>query len=326
MFKLPHVPRSEDLIEKAFRRGADKAKEQRSTRKGWRDVRMRKSEEDRVKTVGAIVRSDLNAVIKRFPSYDKLPVFYQRLLDLKVDKDRFKKALGAVQWCEDNVQKAESKALLNIRGARTTSSHMKEFLGRTASIIKQISAELDELVTIKRLLVEFPTVEDVPTLVVAGYPNVGKSTFMKNLTGSKVKVAAYPFTTQDILIGHTKIKYQRYQIIDTPGILDRPMSERNNIELQAILALSELADAILFVFDPTQEEEPQTNLMHEIEEGFGVPVTVIINKSDSAEVRKVEELRANLGVPKNLAISSLSQEDCRRVFEHIFIRQKIVGG
>jgi nucleolar GTP-binding protein len=326
MFRLPYVPRADDLIEKAFSRGADKAKAQRSTRKGMRDVRMRMSEENRITSINAVIKSDLNAIIDHFPSYDQLPVFHQRLLDLKVEKDNYKKSLGAVQWCADRVQKLEGKVLPRIKKTRTTSSHMKEFLGRTASFIKQISAELDTLVAIKSILLEFPVVEDIPTLVVAGYPNVGKSTFMKNLTGSNVKVASYPFTTQDILIGHTMIRYTKYQIIDTPGILDRPMSERNNIELQAILALSELADAIVFIFDPTQDEAPQINLMKEIEEGFGVPVTVVINKSDAAGKVRVEELRSKMGVPKNLAISSLNAEECRSVFEHIFIQQKTASG
>ena len=326
MFKLPYVPRADDLIEKAFSRGAAKAKEQRSTRKGTRDVRMRMSEEDRIRSVNAVIKSDLNGVIQYFPSYDELPVFHQRLLDLKVDKDTYKKSLGAVQWCADRVQKLEGKVLPKIKRTHTTSSHMKEFLGRTASFIKQISAELDALVAIKSILLEFPVVEDIPTLVVAGYPNVGKSTFMKNLTGSNVKVASYPFTTQDILIGHTKIRYTKYQIIDTPGILDRPMNERNNIELQAILALSELADAILFIFDPTQDEGPQVNLMKEIEEGFGVPVTVVINKSDSVDRGRLDELRSRLGIPEDLAISSLDAGDCRRVFERILIKQKTVEG
>ena len=33
-------------------------------------------------------------------------------------------------------------------------------------------------------------------------------------------------------VGHMDYKYLRWQVIDTPGILDRPLEERNTIEMQ----------------------------------------------------------------------------------------------
>ena len=35
-------------------------------------------------------------------------------------------------------------------------------------------------------------------------------------------------------MGHVDYKYIPWQVIDTPGILDRPLEERNTIEMQAI--------------------------------------------------------------------------------------------
>ena len=43
----------------------------------------------------------------------------------------------------------------------------------------------------------------------------------------------------------------RFQVIDTPGLLDRNPEERNTIELQAITALAYLNSAIIFILDPT---------------------------------------------------------------------------
>ena len=59
-----------------------------------------------------------------------------------------------------------------------------------------------------------------------------------------------------------------YQLVDTPGLLDRPMEERNQIEMQAIAALEHVGDLCLFLMDPSEtggtSMEEQTNLLNEV--------------------------------------------------------------
>lgn len=52
------------------------------------------------------------------------------------------------------------------------------------------------------------------------------------VTRADVDVQPYAFTTKSLFVGHTDHKYLRWQIIDTPGLLDRPLEERNTIEMQ----------------------------------------------------------------------------------------------
>lgn len=40
-------------------------------------------------------------------------------------------------------------------------------------------------------------------------------------------------------------------MIDTPGILDHPLDQRNIIEMQAVTALAHLRAAILYILDPS---------------------------------------------------------------------------
>jgi nucleolar GTP-binding protein len=61
------------------------------------------------------------------------------------------------------------------------------------------------------------------TLIVTGFPNVGKSSFMNNVTRADVEVQPYAFTTKSLFVGHTDYNYLRWQVIDTPGILDHPL-------------------------------------------------------------------------------------------------------
>jgi GTP1/Obg family GTP-binding protein len=42
-------------------------------------------------------------------------------------------------------------------------------------------------------------------------------------------VQPYSFTTKSLYVGHTDYKYLRWQVIDTPGLLDHPLEERNTI-------------------------------------------------------------------------------------------------
>lgn len=54
-------------------------------------------------------------------------------------------------------------------------------------------------------------------------------------------------------MGHTDYKYLRWQVIDTPGILDHPLEERNVIEMQAVTALAHLRAAVLYFCDLSEQ-------------------------------------------------------------------------
>lgn len=314
MFRINYVPSADELIDKAFRAGKKEVSKTRSkgSRKP-RDEKLWRGEETRVKTVGGILERELCAVVNQFPRFEQLPPFYQRLLDIKVGRDRYKRNLGAVNWASEGLHKLMRGASKNIKRNKS-SDYAKQFMGRSASIVKQISSDLDSLIEIKHILLSFPTLKEVPTLVVAGYPNSGKSTFVRSLTGSRVEVAGYPFTTKSLNIGYKKLGYQEIQVIDSPGLLDRPMSARNKIELEAVLALSDLADKILFLIDPTQDLKPQVHLLDEIRENFKVPVIAAVNKTDAVDAKKFKKVAG-------IFLSADKPEECARVFEKIFERR-----
>ena len=73
-------------------------------------------------------------------------------------------------------------------------------------------------------------IEKGKVIAVIGPSGTGKSTLLRQITGADPQVANYPFTTKGIQIGHTERRWQEIQIIDTPGLLDRPVLEMNDIE------------------------------------------------------------------------------------------------
>ena len=123
-------------------------------------------------------------------------------------------------------------------GAESTPLRRSAF-GRFSSIMRSIERDLLFLNEARNLLRKMPSIDpEAPTILIAGYPNVGKSSFIISITGARPEVASYPFTTRGIVVGHLLRGDKRYQVVDTPGLLDRPMGERNEIERQAVAALS----------------------------------------------------------------------------------------
>jgi len=236
--------------------------------------------------------SRLETYVKNFPSLDKLPLFYQEIIDIKIDTNKLKKSLGAVDWARKTVEMVyttQSSSLTKSGNVEFLKQKQKEIYGRVSSIVKQVDKNLVFLANAQKILRTFPDIEDIPTVVIAGYPNVGKSSLIRQLSAAKPEIAQYPFTTKQIFVGHMEktIRYEkkRYQIIDTPGLLDRPLSERNNVERQAIAALRHLADLIVFIFDPSEtsgyQMSEQKLMLENIQNLFNdVPFLIVENKVD----------------------------------------------
>ncbi len=268
--KLPTVLTAEELLDKAFGR---------ASKVGGKNPRERAI--NKLATVSNVLRDYFNKIIKSHPSYENLPDFYREMIDLTVGVRRIKKALASLNWANEMIQKIINKSVREIKGGKNPVQVLRSAYGRISSIIEQIDEELRFLNDLKRRLREIPALTDEPTVVVAGYPNVGKSSFVAKVSSVKSEVASYPFTTKQIHVGYIELERgRRIQIIDTPGLLDRPLEKRNEIEKKAILCLKHIADCILFIIDPTMDLEPQLKLLEEIKENFDVPVIVAYSKAD----------------------------------------------
>jgi len=236
-----------------------------------------------------IVISTLNGYIDKFPRIDKKEDFLPELVDLVIGIDRYKKALGALNWASSRIDKLKNDSLREIRGTKDPvriDSIKNSFYGRMSSLIKRINDDLLFLQEAKNKFRKLPAVDPgVPTVVVAGFPNVGKSSLVAKLSTATPQIAPYPFTTKGIVIGHVKDDWRMFQIIDTPGLLDRVFEDRNDIEKQAVLALRYLTDVMVFILDPSEtcgyDMEKQSALLESVKVNFSnVPMIVAESKSD----------------------------------------------
>ena len=279
----------------------------------------------RTETFITDLTSQLESYVKNFPSIDKLPLFYQEIIDIKIDTDKLKKSLGAIDWARKTtlmVYSTQNSSLIKSGNVDFLKQKQKEIYGRVSSIVKQVDKNLVFLSNAQKILRTFPDIEDIPTVVIAGYPNVGKSSLIRQLSAAKPEVAQYPFTTKQIYVGHMEktVRYEKkqYQIIDTPGLLDRPLSERNNIEKQAIAALRHLADLIVFIFDPSgtsgYQMSEQTLMLEDIKKLFcDVPFIIVENKVD---VKNTGSANRKISCTTGDGIEELRQE-ILSVLDHI---------
>lgn len=273
--KLPTVPTADEILDRSFRRAAKKMKEK---------LNKDRANEEFVRAVRSAIHDRLVYIIRGFPEFDKLPQFYRELTDILFGIDRIKQSLGAVGWAAKHTGMVGGELAFQARKSTDSLGVRKRAVARLASMVHQIDGDLIFLNEVRNVLRTLPHIDDSFTVVIAGYPNVGKSSFIRRVSTATPEVASYPFTTKGIIVGHRDVGRERVQFVDTPGILDRPADERNAIERQALSAVINVADVILFILDPTghcgYSANAQLNLLNEVQGMVEIPVVVVANKSD----------------------------------------------
>lgn len=169
-----------------------------------------------------------------------------------------------------------------------------------ATIMKRQGANLTYLEQVRQHLSRLPSIDPYTrTIIICGFPNVGKSSFINKITRAEVEVQPYAFTTKSLYVGHTDYKYLRWQVIDTPGILDHPLEERNVIEMQAITALAHLRACVLYFMDISEQcghsLDEQVKLFESIKPLFAnKPLLVVLNKVDIIELNELDSDRRKI--------------------------------
>lgn len=293
--------RAEDIIEFAHTRSLRTSMKSSTRLKKVERVRIR--EITRLKQFTKNVKIKLRAIVEEFPSIDRIHPFYQELAEILVGIDKMKRALGAVNNCVPPIDDITNKHLEAMRLSKEPQQIRRSrsaAKGRIASILRATSKNIDIIIEAKITLERLPAiVPNSPTIVCAGFPNVGKSTLVRAVSTAEPEIAYYPFTTKSVIVGHLTVENQTVQIVDTPGILDRPMSKRNEIEREAIAALKYLAHVIIFMVDPSEAcgwtLNEQINLYNEVRRMFVLnPLLSVINKVDITPPDKLEIARSKL--------------------------------
>lgn len=265
-----------------------------------------------------------------FPRLNDIHPFYADLCNTLYDRDHYKLALGQINTARSLVDSIARDMIRMVKYGDSLyrcKCLKRAALGRMCTVLKRQKSSLAYLEEVRKHMSRLPALDpNTRTLLLTGFPNVGKSSFMNKITRANVDVQPYAFTTKSLFVGHCDYRYLRWQIIDTPGILDHPLEERNTIEMQAITALAHLTCSVLYMIDISEQcgytIEQQCSLFESIRPLFAnKQLILVINKIDqqpwetleSEHRERIEKLTENVPNCTLMCMSNTSEEGVSEV-------------
>ncbi len=275
-------PPSSAILDAAFRRA------HRATPHGQgRDERDRRRAQLKIIRSAAVSIRHLR-IATRPLTHPRPAPFLGKLLDQKFGDGAVDRSLRRIRRAEERIRtllQEEQRNLGSSEGHEGNAELVRRFYGRLASHLREVDPDLLLVQAAVRYLKDRPTLDpSVPTVVVAGFPNVGKSSLVAALSTARPKVADYPFTTVAIAVGHADLGFDRLQILDTPGVLGR-RKVGNAPEQEAEAAVHNAGTLVLFLLDPSEScgypmAEQRTLLARWREELPGVDFLEVDTKAD----------------------------------------------
>lgn len=155
-----------------------------------------------------------------------------------------------------------------------------------------------------------------------GRSNVGKSTLLNTLIGTKVAIVTPKAqTTRSPVRGVLSEPRGQIVFVDTPGvflgkhdILSQHLNELVNQQLEGI-------DAIVYVIDPAREFGPEEEKIQQMLRALSTPIVVAINKADLTEAQRpyLDAARnVDVGQLSTLDISAMRGTDTNRLVDTLF--------
>ena len=159
------------------------------------------------------------------------------------------------------------------------------------------------------------------TVVILGFPSVGKSTLLNALTNANSPVGSYAFTTLTVIPGILNYNYAKIQILDVPGVVrGAAAGTGRGKEVLAVIRNADLILILIDVFDP----EHYKVLQKEVYEA-----DVRVNQIAS-DVKIIKTIRGGINIGTTVKLTKLDNktvEDILKEFKinnaNIVIREDI---
>jgi GTP-binding protein HflX len=161
---------------------------------------------------------------------------------------------------------------------------------------------------------------ETPTIALAGYTNVGKSTLLNALTGADASVDDRLFETLDPTTRGFEVEGRRYLVTDTVGFIRR-LPHQLVEGFAATLEETLVADLVLHVADASASDEELDEMLAAVDSvlgeigAAGLPIELVLNKVDAIDPLRRRRLENRF--PEALQVSARSGEGLDELRERI---------
>src|SRR5712692_2233070 len=148
-------------------------------------------------------------------------------------------------------------------------------------------------------------VERIPTIVIVGRPNVGKSTLFNRITKSRRAIVGdQPGITRDRMHGLARYDGRQFEVIDTGGIVVHDSEYIPSQILKQAQVAFEKASHIIFLVDGRGEITGADRDLAQMLLRLGKPVTLAVNKADTVAREDLAHEFYTLGIRDVFPISA----------------------
>jgi GTPase len=160
-------------------------------------------------------------------------------------------------------------------------------------------------------------------VAVVGRPNVGKSTLINALVGSKISIVTpKPQTTRHRILGIRTEERSQMVFIDTPGLHANARKAMNRLMNRAADNAIRDADLVLFLAEANRWTTEDAQALKRIESAGKAPVIAVINKIDKVHpkeelLRVIDEMSVRYSFAEVVPVSALRRENLDRLLSVI---------
>ncbi|ABB16149.1 GTPase Era [Carboxydothermus hydrogenoformans] len=157
---------------------------------------------------------------------------------------------------------------------------------------------------------------------IVGRPNVGKSTLLNQVVGTKIAIMSdKPQTTRNKIRAVLTSEKGQIIFIDTPGV-QKPRNKLGEFMLKQALTSLDEVDVLLYVVEANSPIGPQENYLLKTLAEVKTPIILVVNKIDVVKMIEAQtlarQIESRLKVAKTYYISALNGTGVSELVEGIF--------
>jgi GTPase len=158
----------------------------------------------------------------------------------------------------------------------------------------------------------------IPTVVIVGRPNVGKSTLFNRITGERRAIVGdEPGITRDRIHGQARFDGRQFELIDTGGIVVHDSEYIPSQILKQAQVAFDKASHIIFLVDGRAEITGADRDLAQMLLRLGKPVTLAVNKADTVAREDLAHEFYDLGIRDVFPVSAEHGTGVSEMLEHV---------